>query len=134
MNPDALRQLLRREGTQGRDAVMRKLEKTARQTFKVRAQGLPIPVVCVPTRHPTLYDTEGALLMGLLECVPGEIYGGVLVAVNYGILLKSVDTPSCIRHAHPVNGLRHKALRKTCTVFLYSVKRDSPPFAFEKCW
>lgn len=38
MNPDALRQLLRKAGSHEREALLRKLETNARQTFKVRKQ------------------------------------------------------------------------------------------------
>lgn len=38
MNPDALRQLLRKAGSHEREALLRKLETNARQTFKVRQQ------------------------------------------------------------------------------------------------
>lgn len=36
MSPDAIRQLLRKAGSHEREALLRKLETTARQTFKVR--------------------------------------------------------------------------------------------------
>lgn len=36
MSPDALRQLLRKAGTHEREALLRRLEKDARQTFKVK--------------------------------------------------------------------------------------------------
>ena len=38
MNPDTLRQLLRKAGSHDREALLRKLETNARQTFKVPKQ------------------------------------------------------------------------------------------------
>lgn len=35
MSPEAIRQLLRKSGSQEREALLRKLETNARQTFKV---------------------------------------------------------------------------------------------------